>query len=130
MGKNIISALQSMPGFRSLKGATEEQVLKAEEALGLKFDQMYREYVITFGAVSSEEHELTGVCSSPRLDVAAVTKEERDLRNDLPENWYVLEQMNIDSLVIWQSSSGPVYQVVQGSEPVKIHDSFYEFIKS
>ncbi|NLE68607.1 MAG: SMI1/KNR4 family protein [Clostridiales bacterium] len=127
---DMLSILRNKPGFVSLTGASEDAIQRAESELGLAFSKDYRVYLSTYGAVAYEGHELTGISKSPRLDVVHVTLEERQQYPNNPENWYVLEQLHIDDVSIWQASTGEVYQVMPGETPLKICDSLVEYIES
>lgn len=128
--ENIIDSLRSMPGFLSMKPATAQQVESAEGALQLRFSNDYREYVLACGAASFDGHELTGVCPSKRLSVVDVTLSEREYTPFIPAGWYVIEQLNIDGIVIWQSEDGSVYQTAPGISPQRIGESLVEYVTS
>lgn len=125
---DIVKEIAQRPGFISFSPTSDEQINKAEADLGITFAADYRAYVAAFGAASFEGHELTGVCASPRLNVVQVTAEEREQNPNVAEDWYVLEQLHIDGVVVWQSSSGEVYQTVPGAQPVKVAKSISEYI--
>ena len=125
---DLINSLSSLPDFYSLTGASEEQIAQAERALSLRFADDYRQYVRAFGAVSAAGHELTGVCASRRLNVVEVTLSARAAQLAIPQDWYVLEEANIDGIVIWQSSAGEVFQTQPGAEPVKLAASIREYL--
>ena len=125
---NIVKAMQEKHGFVALKGASAEQIANAEAALGVKFSEEYRKYVSAFGIASFAAHELTGICTSPRLNVVDVTIEERSTNPELPTDWYVLEQMNIDDVTIWQSSTGEVFQTIPGAKSIKLCGSLSEYL--
>lgn len=110
-----------------MNGASEEEIKMAEQALNLRFATDYRTYIDAFGVASFAGHELTGVCKSKRLSVVDVTLEERN-NNTVPDDWYVLEQANIDGIVIWQDSNGTVYQTVPGAKAKKLCESLAEYI--
>ena len=125
---DIVRLMQTMPDLYTMKGVSEEEIQNAEQELGLKFATDYRKYVSAFGAISFESHELTGVCSSKRLSVVDVTIKER--RNcDVPEDWYVIEQANIDGIVIWQDASGSVYQTGPGAKQKRLCKSLAAYIE-
>ena len=126
--ESIVKIIQNKPGFVSMSGASDEQVQNAEVSLDLEFANEYREYVSAFGAAAFEGHELTGICVSPRLNVVSVTETERPKYTDLPKNWYVLEQLHMDDVSIWQASSGEVYQLIPGAQPMKLCSSLSEYI--
>ena len=125
---SIATVMARLPSFRMRVPASVEQIDMAEKALGLQFSEEYREYLSAFGAASIYGHEFTGICTAKRLDVVSVTIYERERNPQIPENYYVLEQLNIDDVVIWQAQNGNIYQTIGGSEPIKICDSFCNYI--
>lgn len=125
----IISFLREMPYFVSLKGANDEEIKIAEQRLDLCFSYEYCTYLKEFGIASAGNHELTGICNSPRLNVVDVTISERDNNPEVPKDWYVLEQANIDGIVIWQNQKGEVYQTQPFMENKMIANSIVDYIK-
>ena len=73
-----IDVLASLRGFVQLGGVTSEDIAAAENELCVVFAEEYSEYLATYGVVSCNGHELTGICQSPRLNVVEATKAERD----------------------------------------------------
>ncbi|MGN0180578.1 MAG: SMI1/KNR4 family protein [Monoglobaceae bacterium] len=126
--EDIVKLIQEQPDLFVLNGASKEEIDQSEQILGLHFDTNYRRYTATFGAASFAGHELTGVCKSKRLSVVNVTTAERNNTN-VPADWYVLEQANIDGIVIWQNSAGAVYQTVPNMNPKKLCESLAEYIE-
>ncbi len=127
---NIADILRSMPGFVSLTPATMQQVESAEKILQLKFSNDYREYLSSLGVASFSGHELTGICPTSRLNVVDVTIQERGYTPSIPSDWYVVEQLNIDGIVIWQSNDGSIYQAASNAVPQKINGDFAEYVVS
>ena len=125
---SIVHALKQREDFRSLGSVSPDAVSAAEKALGLAFAEDSREYVEAYGTAWFDGHELTGVCPFPRLNVVEVTQDERLYNPDIPHNLYVIEQAHIDGIVIWQSSSGEMYQTSPGSKPLKLCNSLNEYI--
>lgn len=125
---DIIELIQKQPDLYVMTGASAADVEKAECELGLRFAKDYRKYVEQFGAASFSNRELTGVCQSARLSVVAVTIYERS-KVSVPEDWYVIEQTNIDSIVIWQAAAGDVYKTIPGYQPERICNSLAEYIQ-
>ena len=125
---NVISILKKQRSFRSLGSVSMEDVNKAEQALNLKFSDDYKDYVQEFGIASFEGHEFTGICSFPRLNVITVSEEERSLNPDVPKDWYVIEQTNMDGAVVWQRKDGTVFQTIPGAEPEQVADSLTDYI--
>lgn len=124
----IIKLMQEQPAFHARSAVSNEEITDVENMLGLHFAQDYREYVAAFGAASFAGHELTGICKSDRLNVAAVTMEERN-NMVVPADWYVLEQANIDGIVLWQNSAGAIYQTAPNTNPKKLCESLAEYIE-
>lgn len=126
---NIVNTISGMKSFRARKPADCFQIKEAEESLELNFSTDYKECLLAFGQVSIYGHEFTGICKTPRLNVVGITLEERDNNPSVPNDLYVIEQLHIDNIVIWQNSSGEVYQSSTNSNLIKIADSFLEFIE-
>lgn len=126
---NFVEKLEKMPSFRKRKAASKEQIQNAEDSLALNFSKEYKEYLSEYGVASIFGHEFTGICNAKRLDVVAVTQEERENNQKVPNDLYVVEQANIDGTVIWQSRTGDVYQSQPNMKPVKICNSLYEYIE-
>lgn len=125
----FLNALQKKPGFISMSPATNDQIQQAEAQLGLTFSDDYKAYVGTYGSASFDGHELTGISAAPYLDVVLVTLEEREKYPEIPADWYVIEQLHIDDVSIWQSSSGEVFQLLPGEKPLLLGDSLVSYVK-
>ena len=125
---DIVKLLQKQSDFYAMKGVSEEDIQAVEQELGLRFAADYHKYVAAYGVVSYAGHELTGICKSRRLNVADVTVEERN-SIDVPADWYVLEQENIDGIVIWQATNGAIYQTAPNAKVKKICGSMAEYIE-
>lgn len=125
---DIVKLIQIKPDLYVMQGASDEEINQAALLLNLSFASDYRKYVATFGAASFDGHELTGICKSKRLSVVDVTIKERS-RTDVPDDWYVLEQTNFDGIVIWQNSSGDVYQTAPNAKAKKLCGSIAEYIE-
>lgn len=125
----IISKFRALPFFRCLSGVSEEQITHAEDILVLRFADDYREYLRTFGVASGNGHEFTGICNSKRLNVVDVTLAERDNAVGIPQDWYVLEEADIDGIIIWQCSTGEVFQMQSNGKTVGIAASICEYLE-
>lgn len=125
--KDILNLIKNKSKFYSIGNISEENIKEAELILNIRFASDYRMIIKEYGAVTFSGHELTGICNSKRLNVVDVTKEERKY-NKVPEDWYVIEQANIDDIVIWQDTNGVVYQTMPNKKPIKLCDSLLEYI--
>ncbi|WP_022761989.1 SMI1/KNR4 family protein [Butyrivibrio sp. AD3002] len=121
---NIQDILNEKEDVITGKGASLELIEKAESELGISFSADYKDYLKTVGLVMCNGHELTGLGNSERTNVVDVTKHMRELRKDIPDDWYVIENMNIDGACMWQNSLGEVY-----FNKKKEADSFYSYLR-
>ena len=126
---NFVLAMKHRDDLFFLKGASEEQIESAEMKLELKFSDEYRFYLLAFGVASANGHDFTGICNSPRLNVVDVTLEERKYNPDVPPDYYVVEQANIDGIILWQSQSGKIYQTYPNQPPVQLCNSLFELLE-
>lgn len=126
----ISDVIKNKPNLYFGKGVTEGEIDSAERDLNLSFSKDYKMYLLQYGLISYDNHELTGLCNSHRLNVVCVTKEERKIHPQIPSDMYVIEQTNIDGIVIWQSSNGDIFQTAQNTMLMKIADSLAEYIQS
>ena len=126
--KDFISILKEKPMYIGSKGATNAEIIEAEAKLFVSFSKEYKHYLSSVGFAIYEGHELTGICKAKRLNVVDVTLSERSITPDIPDDWYVIEQLNIDGIVIWQSTIGTIYQASPNTKPKKICDSLVEYI--
>ena len=90
-------------------GVSEKQIKAAEESLLLSFAADYREYLSTVGLAMFDGHELTGIGKAEHTDVVSVTKQMKALKEDIPADWYVIENENMDGAAIWQDSKGRIF---------------------
>ncbi|MDE6995014.1 MAG: SMI1/KNR4 family protein [Lachnospiraceae bacterium] len=127
--ESIIDKLKEKACFCSLKGVTEEEIRVAEQILGLSFSKEYRAYLRAFGLASFQGHELTGIIKSPRLSVIAQTIAERNNSPHIPDDMYVIEIANINGIVIWQGSTGEIFETICDGVPTLICKSFGEYIE-
>ncbi len=127
--KNVIELLKSFSDYIGANGCDEDEIKEAEEALTLSFSKDYRMYLKEIGLVCFEGHEFTGITRNNRLNVVSVTKEQRNIDADVPEDWYVIEETNIDGLCVWQDKKGNVYVKSPSSKPKKIAHSLIEYIE-
>ena len=124
----IIDEFSKKSNFYSEKGASIEMITKAEEILGLKFADDYKEYLQQYGSVSCGGHELTGFSEDENLDVVKVTLKNLEKNQNVKIALYVVEETHIDGIVIWQSESGEVYKTEYKDTPVKAFETFTDYV--
>ena len=130
MEKAFVDIIKEYEDFLSAKGASDAEISKAEHKLSLKFEKEYRDYLRKYGIAYANKHEFTGISNTKGLNVVYVTEHERSINPKIHDDWYVIEQLDIDGMVISQSSTGEVFQMARDMEPVRIGDSLAEYISS
>lgn len=124
---SFVDKLRAFPRMRCAGGVDEPVIEQAEATLGLTFSKEYREYLLELGEAKVAGREFTGICKAKRLHVVDVTQEERE-NVAVPEDWYVIEQANIDDIVIWQDTCGFVYQTGPGAKQKRLCKSLAIFL--
>ena len=124
----IIEVIESLENAILGKPVKESTIINDEKKLNLKFADDYRSYIKHYGCMAIDGHEITGISKIKNYDVITITECQKQYNKDIPSNWYVIEQLNIDGIVIWQSSTGEIYQTAPNKEPLKICDSLVEYI--
>ncbi len=124
----VIDALMKKEMLISSGSVTSDRIAEAEKALGLTFASDYKEYLSRLGSASFIGHELTGISTSVRVNVAASTLRSRKLFPDISLDWYVIEETNIDGIILWQDSTGCVHQTQPNKEPQIVASNLAEYI--
>ena len=106
------------------------KIEKAEQALGLEFSDEFKEYLMSFSVAMFNGHEFTGISKNDRINVVSATKNEWNNSPMVMHDLYVIEQLNIDGIVIWQDNRGNVYQSSFNTKPEKIFDSLLDYLES
>lgn len=126
----IIEVIESLEDLLPLKKATKEDVENIEKELGLALAEEYKEYLLNYGAIMADDIELTGVAKSKNRDVIQVTKREWEANEKVKHNLYVIENVGIDGIIIWQDATGKIYESSPNHEEKQIAGSLAEYIES
>jgi len=126
---NIVAIISKQKAFRQRTPVEIETINIVEQKLNVRFSIEYKEYLLAFGEASIYGHELTGICESKRLNVVDVTIEERERDENIPDDFYVIEQTHTDDIVIWQSGTGEIYKSQPNCNYIKICDSLCRYIE-
>lgn len=126
----IVETIQNLENLISLKPASIEDIENVEIELALPLAKDYKEYLLNFGAIMANDIELTGIAKSKNRNVVEVTKREWSLNRKIKHNLYVVENIGIDGIIIWQDSSGSIYESKPNYEAKKIANNLLEYIKS
>lgn len=125
---NIAGLIKTMPGYIGSTGRAERDITSAENQLCCTFAKDYHDYLKEIGLASFDGHELTGLTKTARLDVVSISIEQRQNFDNTVSSWYVVEEIGLDGIVIWQASSGEIYQTVPGKTCKKIYDSLADYL--
>ena len=127
---SLVDRIVEEQSLLKMKPATKEQIKEAETCLGLRFATEYCEYLEAFGAATFLNFELTGICKSERLNVVDATNRARNRYPQIPKDYYVVEEIGVDRVVIVQNHSGTVFQYGPIDRAKKINSSLEEYLFS
>ena len=91
--------------------ASEEQIIRAEKRLNLKFSEEYKEYFKEFGAISFFGNEWSGLNIDGYFNVVNITEDERVLNESFPKKHFVVENIGVDSIFIISNEDGKIYSI-------------------
>ncbi len=125
----LIKYLKSKEDLIIYTPASEFIIEKAQRELNLCFAEEYKKYISKFGFAIFEDHELSGICDGKRLDVTRLTQGEKKINTFVPDDWYVLETLDIDGIVIWQNQKGEIFQTMPNGYIEKLSNSICEYLQ-
>lgn len=128
--KRFEEIIKDKDGFCYIKGVSQDEIDQAEKKLGIKFSGDYVEYLLKYGVATFDGHELTGICSSTRLNVVDVTLLERQNNLQVSNEMYVVEDTCYDGILVWQDNSGAVYETIPGSGIKKVASGLAEYYQN
>ena len=125
----LLAFLKDYDDIISGKSKSEMDVQSCEKKLGVTFSEDYRQCIMKYGFIMVNGHEIAGISSESNLNVVELTQIEREKKKNLkiPADWYVIENLQIDDVYIWQSSTGEIFQTTP-TEMRKLGDSLKEYI--
>ena len=127
--RNFVDQLSKSKSFHSGKGVTQDVIEAAEEELNLMFSDEYKKYVLMYGKASIYGHEFTGLGIKGPLNVVEATKYQRSKNPNIPGDYYIVEELHIDDMAIWQNRSGEVFQSYGDGTYEKMFDSLSDLIE-
>ncbi|KEI07144.1 hypothetical protein Z957_09440 [Clostridium sp. K25] len=126
----IIDVIKGLNNLLPLKPATVEDIGNVEIELALPLSEEYKEYLQNYGAIMADDVELTGIAKSKNRDVIQVTQREWAANNKIKHNLYVVENIGIDGIIIWQDGSGKIYESRPNHGVTQIADSLAAYLES
>lgn len=124
---DLCDLLESKAGFDYSIPASEEAIEQAEAVLHLQFAKDYKEYLREYGSVTFDGHELTGIGPNKWQDVVESTKRARTA-NNVPEDYYVIERLGIDGIIVWQNKKGQVHLTTPTDGLSCVADSLTDYL--
>ena len=121
----IKEVLDKKSGLLHGEGVTKKEIKEAEKKLGLKFNSDYKDYLLIYGIVAYNGHEITGLSMDKRTNVVDCTLDE--LKDNYPKDVYVIERTGMDGVIIWQSTDGIIYYSSDNSPLTKYCESLSEY---
>lgn len=126
----IIDVINGLENLLPLKPALIEDVENIEIELALPLAEEYKEYLLKYGAIMADDVELTGVAKSKNRDVVQVTQREWMSNSKIKHNLYVVENIGIEGIIIWQDGSGKIYESSPNNGAKQIADSLAEYLET
>ena len=126
----IIDVINGLENLLPLKPALIEAVENIEIELALPLAEEYKEYLLKYGAIMADDVELTGVAKSKNRDVVQVTQREWMSNSKIKHNLYVVENIGIEGIIIWQDGSGKIYESSPNNGAKQIADSLAEYLET
>ena len=124
----IVDVINSLSDLLTLKPATNAQITDAELQLRVSFADEYKQYLSAFGAIMADGVELSGIAKADHRNVVCLTKRERELNPNIPNNMYVIEDTHVDGIIIWQDTNGIIYKSEPNKSAIKVENSLSEYL--
>lgn len=125
----IINAVKQLKDLKTFVPATDKDIRSIELDLHVYLSDEYKEYLKNFGAVLADNVELTGFAKSECRNVVKVTTAEWEKNPGTKEKkMYVIENVGIDGIIIWQDQSGAIYETHPDAAAEKIADSMADYL--
>ncbi len=139
----LIAAMKKMPGFLKTETVGLEIIAEAQKKLDVEFSSEFIKYLQEIGEFTATGIEFTGIFFSKSWNrivesVVDETMSERALAKEygylIPNDFYLIHNLGVDGILIWQNSKGEIYQTVRGaslsSPPKKIYGSLLEYFNN
>lgn len=124
----MVNRIKEAEDYASLGAASDELIANAEATLQLTFAKDYKEYLSIFGVATFCGREMTGICTSERLSVIAVTQRAREHYENFPHDAYVIEEMLFDHCIVIQRSDGTIYNYGPNDRGEQIANSLSAYL--
>ena len=113
------------------RGCTEEQLMDAQNTLGLTFPQDFADYLLTFGIIDGwtgiGQRGKTGKEISKEDNTVTRTLMEREVNPDFPKNMFIIYDTGYETICFAADENGKVY-FIEDDFCEQRHDSLSEFL--
>lgn len=137
---DFIIIMKKMMSYLKIETVSFDVIMDGQKKLGLKFSPEYIKYLQEVGIYSTQGCELTGIFFSKRNNrvvesVVNETLDERKIAKEygytIPNDFYLIHNLGIGGILIWQNTKGEIYQTIRGlssaEPPKKIYDSMNDY---
>jgi hypothetical protein len=107
----------------------QEQIENAETQLGFTFPDVYKNFLINFGALSFSNHNIFGICENNKLNTVHITLDERKHTSSFPADSLVLDYTGKLHNMILLNSEEKVLAFTYGKKPVEVCNSLQEYLE-
>ena len=123
--------IKKLKGFISLPSNSCKDIIEEyQNKLCTTFSKEYLEYLKEFGIATFGSHEFTGIINSKRLCVVDATERLRNINKSITNDYYVVEELNIDNIYILQNKEGIVFEATTSTNPKQIATSLAEYLQN
>lgn len=126
---NAIDVIKEKGFYKLYTPSSESEIVCAEEKLEVCFAEDYKNLLRLSGFVIYDHHELAGICKDSRLNVVSLTLQEKKNVPNVPKNWYAIEKLDIDGIIVWQCETGEIFVSMPNSQFLKKDNSLAEYIQ-
>lgn len=115
---NLIEKIEKIENLYKMKGCSTEEIVNAEKELNLNFSKDYKEYLEKFGSISFYATEWTGLNIGGVFNVVIATKQERELSEKFPKDYFLIENIAVDNILIIGNEKGEIYSYQNGKKEI------------
>lgn len=118
-------------GFRGIGECSEAEIQDAEEKLGMRFPQEYRNFLKQYKAGVLNGCEIMGINTMKYLDTVANTLFSRMNDDKFPQDCFVLENIGVEGALTISNSAGQIFTYCAGNKQLLCHSlsEFFDYLE-
>lgn len=119
-------------GFHGIGECSEAEIQNAEEKLGMRFPQEYRDFLKKYKAGVINGCEIMGINTLKYLDSVANTLFSRKNDDEFPQDCFVLENIGVEGALTISNSVGQIFTYCEGKKQLICNSlsEFYDYLVS